>query len=78
MINLSTYRLNAAPTGSYSRRAVDLVRQSIVIDVLGPLKIEMGPEFYAKPLSTADAEAFRSSGITALAATAARSSTIRG
>ena len=54
----------APPPKRYSRRAVDLVRQSLVIDMLAPLKIDMGPEFYAVPLSDKDAAEFRNCGIT--------------
>lgn len=64
MINLGAYRLNAASPRTYSRRATDLVASSVVIDMLGPLKISMGPDFYAKPLSDKDAAEFRASGIT--------------
>jgi membrane dipeptidase len=63
-LNSNVYRLSAASPRAYSKRAVDLVRRSLVIDMLAPLKIEMGPEFYAKRLSDKDAAEFRSSGIT--------------
>lgn len=63
-INLGSYALAAGDTRKYSRRAVDLVRRSLVIDMLAPLKIEFGPEFYARPLSEQDAADFRASGIT--------------
>ena len=49
---------------TYSKRAVDLMRRSLVIDMLAPLKIEVTPEFYAAPLSDKDARDFLSSGIT--------------
>lgn len=49
---------------TYSRRAIDLVRRSLVIDMLAPLKIEMDASFYAAPLSDRDAAEFRASGIT--------------
>lgn len=54
----------APPPKGYSRRAIDLVRESLVIDMLAPLKIDMGPEFYAVPLSDKDAAEFRNCGIT--------------
>lgn len=63
-LNTNAYRLSAASPRTYSKRAVDLVRNSLVIDMLGPLKIEMGPEFYSVPISEKDALEFRSSGIT--------------
>ena len=62
------YNLGAYPVGPsgkrYSRRAVDLVRESLVIDMLAPIKIDFSPSFYSKPLSEKDATEFRSSGIT--------------
>jgi len=64
MINLGQYRLNAASTKTYSKRAVDLVRKSLIIDMLAPLKIDFRPEYYAAPLSEKDAADFRASGIT--------------
>lgn len=51
---------------SYSRRAVGLVRESIVIDMLAPLKIEFGPEIYGRTLTDKETEDFRASGITAM------------
>lgn len=65
MINSGSYAFGAAGSRSYSKRAVDLVRGSIVIDMLGPLKISMGPDFYARPLSEKDEAEFRTSGVTA-------------
>lgn len=64
MISLGQYRLNAASPRTYSKRAVDLVRKSLVIDMLAPLKIDFRPEYYAAPLSEKDAADFRASGIT--------------
>ncbi len=64
MINRGYYRLGASSPRTYSGRAVDLVRQSLVIDMLAPLKIDMRPEYYARPLSEEDAADFRASGIT--------------
>ncbi|RJF93447.1 dipeptidase [Sphingomonas cavernae] len=64
MINLGEYRLHAASPKAYSRRAVDLVRKSLVIDMLAPLKIDFRPEYFAAPLSEQDAADFRACGIT--------------
>jgi membrane dipeptidase len=61
--NLNAYQLS--PSGrAYSKRAIDLVRNSLVIDMLAPLKIDFGPSFFAVPLSEKDAAEFRASGIT--------------
>ncbi|MGV3479835.1 MAG: dipeptidase [Sphingobium sp.] len=64
MINLGQYRLNAASPKTYSKRAVDLVRKSLVIDMLAPIKLDFRPEYFAAPLSEKDAAEFRASGIT--------------
>ncbi|MDT9598202.1 dipeptidase [Sphingosinicella rhizophila] len=64
MVNFGQYRLFAQTQRTYSKRAVDLVRSSLVIDMLGPLKIDMD-EFSKKPLSEKDAAEFRASGINA-------------
>jgi membrane dipeptidase len=49
----------------YSSKVIDLVDRSIVIDMLGPLKLDFTPAAYSGVLSESDAAAFRSSGITA-------------
>ena len=64
MINVGAFHIDAATPRTYSRRAMDLVEGTVVIDMLGPLKIAMGPDFYSKPLSDRDAAEFRASGIT--------------
>jgi membrane dipeptidase len=48
----------------YSAKVVDLVDRSTVIDMLGPLKLDFTPNAYSGPLSAAEAEMFRTSGIT--------------
>jgi membrane dipeptidase len=53
------------PKSDYSAKVTDLVDRSIVIDMLGPLKLDFTPEAYAMPLTDAEAAMFRSSGITA-------------
>lgn len=60
----AAYQLDGATPRRYSRRAVDLVRRSLVIDMLAPLKIEFDRDFYARPLSERDEAEFRASGIT--------------
>lgn len=64
MINVGEYRLSAAAGRKYSKRAIDLVRQSLVIDMLGVLKIDMKPEFFSQRLSPQAAAEFKASGIT--------------
>jgi len=51
---------------AYSKRAIGLVRESIVVDMLAPIKIEFGAAFYGAPLSDSDAADFRASGINAI------------
>ncbi|HWV60168.1 MAG TPA: membrane dipeptidase [Sphingopyxis sp.] len=64
MVGRSGYAFAAAPAKSYSRRAVDLVASSLVIDMLAPLKITMSPDYVAHQLTDAEAAEFRASGIT--------------
>ena len=49
----------------YSKKVIDLVERSLVIDMLGPLKIDFRPEAYADPLTEQEAAMFRTCGITA-------------
>ncbi|WP_418066773.1 membrane dipeptidase [Sphingomonas endolithica] len=63
-INRNSYSLNAATPGKYSRRAIDLVRETLIIDMLAPIKIAFDPSFYAVPMSAQDEADFRASGIT--------------
>lgn len=51
---------------SYSARARRLVEHSLVIDMLGVLKLDFRPEYFAGALPAQDAADFRTSGITAV------------
>ncbi|WP_428678589.1 dipeptidase [Sphingopyxis sp.] len=64
MINRGAFAFAAEPARAYSRRAVDLVAASLVIDMLAPLKITMSPDYIAHRLTDAEAAEFRASGIT--------------
>lgn len=64
MINRGAFAFAAEPAKTYSRRAVDLVAESLVIDMLAPLKITMSPGYIAHRLTDAEAAEFRTSGIT--------------
>jgi len=55
----------ADPKNQYPAKVLDLVQRSLIIDMLGPLKLDFRPEAYATPLTDAEAAMFRSSGITA-------------
>jgi membrane dipeptidase len=48
----------------YSKKVVDLVQRSLVIDMLAPLKLDFTPEAYSNPLTEAEVAMFRSCGIT--------------
>jgi len=68
---LAPFQLRAAskPTTAelkkkYSSKVIDLVQRSLVIDMLAPLKIDFNPDAFSLPLSAADAEMFRTCGIT--------------
>jgi membrane dipeptidase len=65
-LNLGTHRIFAATTTTYSTRAIDLMRRSVVIDMLSPLTLNPTPAFWGNRLSEEQAADFRSSGITAL------------
>lgn len=64
-INTNAYAAGA--TGKvYSKRCVDLVKSSLVIDMLAPLAIEGEPSFYTKPLSDQMARDLVASGVTGM------------
>lgn len=62
-VNFNSYRLSAAEPRRYSKRAIDLVQGTVVLDMLAPIKIDFEPAFYSKPLSATMAAEFRASGI---------------
>ena len=64
MINRGSFAFAAAPGRTYSARALKLVRESLVIDMLAPLKLNFDPKFYDKPFSAADLADYKASGIT--------------
>ncbi len=64
MVNKGSYAFAAAPGRAYSRRAVDLVASSLVIDMLAPLKITLSADYITHRLTDAEAAEFKASGIT--------------
>ena len=64
MVNKGSYAFAAAPARAYSRRAVDLVASSLVIDMLAPLKITLSADYITHRLTDAEAAEFKASGIT--------------
>lgn len=65
MIGSGLFQAHAASPRRYTKRVMDLVRESIVIDMLGPLTLDFRPEAFAQPISEQHAADFRASGITA-------------
>lgn len=67
MINLNRYRIFAASTTEYSKRAIDLVGQSTVVDMLSVLTLDFNKlnKWMADPESftAADFQPFKDSGI---------------
>lgn len=66
MLNFGAYQVFADTPKTYSARAVKVVEQSLVIDMLGVIKIDFRPEAYANPLTPAEVAAFKASGINAM------------
>lgn len=64
MLNFGMFRASAASEKRYSRRAMDVVKASLVIDMLAPLKLDFREEYVAGRIPEADARDFRASGIT--------------
>jgi membrane dipeptidase len=64
-IDFAQAAVRGNPKKDYPAKVFDLVERSLVIDMLGPLKLDFRPEAYAEPLTEADAAMFRSCGITA-------------
>ncbi|MGB5133416.1 MAG: membrane dipeptidase, partial [Steroidobacteraceae bacterium] len=65
MLNFASFQVFADSPKKYSARAMKIVQQSLVIDMLAPLKIDFRPEAFADPLTAAEIAAFRSCGINA-------------
>ena len=65
MVNTGSYAVHAASPRRYPRRVVDLVRGSLIIDMLAPLSLDTRAQAYAGKLSDAQLADFRASGITA-------------
>jgi membrane dipeptidase len=53
-----------ADVRKYSARARRIVERTLVIDMLAPLRLDLNDDVHAKPLTDAEAAAFRASGIT--------------
>jgi membrane dipeptidase len=64
MLNFASFRVFANSDTAYSARAVALIERTLVIDMLGVLKIDFEPTAYSTALDATGAAAFRASGIT--------------
>lgn len=64
-LNLGAHQVFAASARTYSTRAVDLVKRSLVIDMLAPLSLDFRPQSYAEPISDKARADFKISGVTA-------------
>jgi membrane dipeptidase len=64
MINRNAYALARDRVRSYSKRAVDVVTEALVIDMLAPLKLDLDPAFLDTPFDESARDEFRRSGIT--------------
>jgi membrane dipeptidase len=63
MINFGRHQVFAASPKTYSTRAIDVVKRSLVIDMLGVVKLDFEPKAYAMPMSAKDVADYRASGI---------------
>jgi membrane dipeptidase len=67
MINRGHYRIFAGTTTTYSARAIDLIQESLVIDMLSPLTLNFDKQakWFANPdsFTAADLQPFKESGI---------------
>jgi membrane dipeptidase len=63
MLNLGRFQVFADTPRKYSARAVRLVERSLVIDMLGVLKIDFRPDAYARTLTEQEESVFRTCGI---------------
>jgi membrane dipeptidase len=64
MINFGRYQVFADSPVKYSAKTLRAVERALVIDMLAPLKLDFEPEAYAGRMSDAEAEMFRTCGIT--------------
>jgi membrane dipeptidase len=63
MVNRGSYAVHAETPRRYAKRVVDLIRESLVIDMLGPLSLDMSPAAYSGKLNAQQIADFRASGI---------------
>lgn len=64
LLNTGVCALQAGASRTYSVRALDLVHEALVIDMLALIALDYRPEVYAKPLTPKAIADLRASGIT--------------
>ncbi len=64
MVNFGYYRLSAESSREYSKRAIDIVGETLVIDMLAPLHMDFSPDANTKPPSEQVIANYKASGIT--------------
>src|SRR5690554_3654412 len=64
MVNFGYYSLSAASPRKYSKRAMDIVGETLVIDMLAPLHMDFSPDANTKPPSEQAIADYKASGIT--------------
>ena len=62
----ASFPVSPASNKKYSKRAIELVRGSVVVDMLAPIKIDFEPSFFSVPMSDQMTADFRASGINAI------------
>lgn len=65
MLNVGEHAVFARSTARYSTRSVDIMKRALIIDMLAPLTLDFSPERWAERLTQAQADKYRSSGVTA-------------
>jgi membrane dipeptidase len=63
MLNFGAYQVFADTPKTYSARAVKLVNESLVIDMLGVMKLDFASDAFAVPLTPGQIADFKASGI---------------
>lgn len=63
-LNRASFAFAAALGRAYSTRAIQLVRESLVIDMLAPLSLNLDPKLFDRPFTPTQKSEFRKSGIT--------------
>ncbi len=66
MINTASYAAAPGSAKRYSKRALEVVQKTLVIDMLAPPKLDFAPDAFSKPLTEQEVADFRSCGITGL------------